>query len=470
MGFGGYFLSALKALYVNDSVDCMVNGLLTMPIYLRRGLRQGCALSPMLFALYISEIGNDITSSDLGFKVGVVSISGLLFADDIVLVTRTAEGLKTLLDKVKHGFDRLRLVISHDKSQIISPDDIDWNLVDHKTMEEKTLRQVSLYKYLGVWTYNSMQKTGSEKQKLCVKTAHKYKGSCIHVSRMGPDIVEVIQCTWMNVAVPAILNGCDFLPFCDTRIAEIERIQAQVAKFALGLPASSPNFCAQTELGWKSFRQMLYERQIKFYFRVLFLDEKRWVHQALRDHMAGTWMSPYLAYISAIRSKLGIFSAPYQPALWKRQSYQYFLSLTNATISSSWWLKPLDGFVRLPYVCESKWSTTISEFRLGCEGLGNKQPLKNHNRKPWCPVCPYHRQPNNGHHLLFICCSLTALRRETGITSFLTSCSLKNIGSMEAYSLFISGFDSFKKPISVSAFFERAKCMYDMRELWLSKW
>ena len=33
-----------------------------------------------------------------------------------------------------------------------------------------------------------------------------------------------------------------------------------------------------------------------------------------------------------------------------------------------------------------------------------------------------------------------------------------------------NGFDSFKKPICVSAFFERAKCMYDMRELWLSKW
>ena len=195
----------------------------------------------MLFALYISKVGNVITSSNLGFAVGNVTISGMLFADDIVLVTRTAKGLKTLLDQVKLEFDRLRLVISHDKSQIISPDNIDWNLVDSRTMEERTLRQVSLYKYLGVLTYNSMYKTGAEKQKQCVKTAHKYKGSCIHVSRMGPDIVEVIQCTWMNVAVPAILNGCDFMPFCDTRIAEIERIQAQLAKFALGLSASSPN-------------------------------------------------------------------------------------------------------------------------------------------------------------------------------------------------------------------------------------
>ena len=105
---------------------------------------------------------------------------------------------------------------------MLSPDDIEWNLVDYKTAEVKSLQQVSLYKYLGVWTYNSMYRTGIEKQKQCVKTAQKYKGSCIHVSRMGPDIVEVIQCTWLNVAVPAILNGCDFIPFCDTRVADIE--------------------------------------------------------------------------------------------------------------------------------------------------------------------------------------------------------------------------------------------------------
>ena len=470
MGFGGHFLSTLKSLYVNDSVDCMVNGLLTNPIYLRRGLRQGCSLSPMLFALYISEVGNDITSSGLGFKVGDVTVSGLLFADDIVLVTRTAEGLKTLLDKVKLGFDRLRLVISYDKSQIVSPEDIDWNLVDNKSMEEKSLRQVSLYKYLGVWTYNSMHKTGIEKQKQCVKTAHKYRSSCIRVSRMGPDIVDVVHCTWMNVAVPAILNGCDFIPFCDTRIAEIERIQSQVAKFALGLPASSPNFCAQTELGWKSFRQMLYERQIKFYFRVLFLDSSRWVHQALIDHLSGTWASPYLDYISAVRSKLGIFSAPLQPVVWKRLSYKYFLSLTNATTSPNWWLRPLDGFERLAYVSESKWSTIISEFRLGCEGLGNKQPLEHHTRKPWCPVCPQLHQPNDGHHLLFICSSLAALRRTTGIASFMTSCTLKSLGSLEAYSLFISGLNCHRKPIGISDYYERARCMRDMRELWLSKW
>ena len=86
-----------------------------------------------------------------------------------------------------------------------------------------------------------------------------------------------------------------------------------------------------------------------------------------------------------------------------------------------------------------------------------------------CPVCPY-MQPNNSHHLLFVCSSLSTLRTETGISSFLTSCSVKDIDSHEAFALFITGFDSLKQPVRVSVYFERAKCMNAMRELWLSKW
>ena len=96
---------------------------------------------------------------------------------------------------VKCRFDALKLVISDEKSQIISPDDETWELFDGSDNVEMTLQQVSLYKYLGTWTYNFMFKTGVEKQKLCVKTVEKYKGSCIYVSRIGPDVVDVVLCT-----------------------------------------------------------------------------------------------------------------------------------------------------------------------------------------------------------------------------------------------------------------------------------
>ena len=141
IGIKGNFLSTLMSIYKDDSIDCMVNGTLTRPIYLRRGLRQGCSLSPLLFALYISDVGIDIHSSRLGFQVGNVCVSGLLFADDLVLVGRTSSDLQTLLNLVKKRFDALKLRISDEKSEIISPDDVTWNLLNRNYDVDMSLKK-----------------------------------------------------------------------------------------------------------------------------------------------------------------------------------------------------------------------------------------------------------------------------------------------------------------------------------------
>ena len=72
----------------------------------------------------------------------------------------------------------------------------------------------------------------------------------------------MVIASWCNVAVPAILYGCEMIPFSEE---EIERVQSQIAKYALGLPRSAANVCAQLDLSIKPFRQVLYEAQLKYY-------------------------------------------------------------------------------------------------------------------------------------------------------------------------------------------------------------
>ena len=150
LGFNGSFLGCLKALYFNDSVDSVVNGISSRPIFLRRGLRQGCSLSPLLFALYISDIGSDLSRSSEGFSLGGLCFSGLLFADDIVLISRTFHGLESLVRMVKLHCDNLKLVISPSKSNIVTPDDVDHLvLLDDSNEVTLSLSKVLSYKYLG---------------------------------------------------------------------------------------------------------------------------------------------------------------------------------------------------------------------------------------------------------------------------------------------------------------------------------
>ena len=469
LGVKGEFLNALMSIYKDDSIDCMVNGSLTRPIYLRRGLRQGCSLSPLLFALYISEVGSDLHSTQLGFQVGDVCVSGLLFADDLVLIGRSATALKTLLNVVKKGFDIIKLTISQEKSEIISPDDTTWDLLDREYNVEMSLRQVSQYKYLGTWIFNSMYRTSAEKQKLCVKTATKYKNCCIFASKMGPDVVDVVLCTWANVAIPAILSGCEVIPFSETKINEIERIQAQISKFALGVPISFPNVSAQSELGLKPFKQLLYERQLKFFFRLLFLNKNRWAHQALLDHMTGTWMSPYLSYIHDVRAEIGVFTASHIPSFWKPISSQYFLNKSNIALAGFNCVDKLSSLSRSRYVCENDLSAVITQFKFDHADLGNKAPRPGHRRTMFCPLCPILKKISC-FHVLFECRSISSLRAVTGITTFITSLTVRNISLEYAYKLFVNGLDMEQKPVDMNTYFDRARCMRDMRMEWLSKW
>ena len=42
----------------------------------KEGLKQGCSLSPVLFALYLAELGDRLVASGLGVKVGNLTIPG----------------------------------------------------------------------------------------------------------------------------------------------------------------------------------------------------------------------------------------------------------------------------------------------------------------------------------------------------------------------------------------------------------
>lgn len=61
-----------------------MNGYLTQPIKLERGCRQGCPLSPTLFALFIERLAQEIREDPeiKGISIGDNEYKISLFADD----------------------------------------------------------------------------------------------------------------------------------------------------------------------------------------------------------------------------------------------------------------------------------------------------------------------------------------------------------------------------------------------------
>lgn len=87
MGFGRFFINAISSIYSSPLSYLHINGSLSPPLYLHRGSRQGCPLSPLPFVIAIQPLAHAIRShsSISGIKIGNISYSVSLFADDIVV-------------------------------------------------------------------------------------------------------------------------------------------------------------------------------------------------------------------------------------------------------------------------------------------------------------------------------------------------------------------------------------------------
>ncbi|MGX9339103.1 reverse transcriptase domain-containing protein, partial [Pantoea dispersa] len=73
-------------------------------VQIRKGVRQGCSLSPLLFNAYVEEAMKEVKEKfPTGVKVQGERISMIRFADDIALLADSKEELDNMLN----GMDRL---------------------------------------------------------------------------------------------------------------------------------------------------------------------------------------------------------------------------------------------------------------------------------------------------------------------------------------------------------------------------
>ena len=118
-GLNGNFLSALQSTYENVSCTVKVNHQYSEWFDVNTGVKQGCLLSPTLFALYIDDLARELNSGTFGVQVNNRNIAALLYADDIVVLAPDARNLQKLIDLVYNWCINWGIKINRSKSNVM---------------------------------------------------------------------------------------------------------------------------------------------------------------------------------------------------------------------------------------------------------------------------------------------------------------------------------------------------------------
>ena len=144
----GKEIDLIASLYWNQVAAINIDGSLSDWITIQRGARQGCNMSPDLFALYAEKIMKAAKELD-GIRVGGVNINNLRYADDTTLIADSETKLQNLLNSVVTESELKGLTLNRKKSvcMVFSKSTVQPSC--NITVNGEKINQVEQFSYLG---------------------------------------------------------------------------------------------------------------------------------------------------------------------------------------------------------------------------------------------------------------------------------------------------------------------------------
>ena len=157
----GDLINIIHSMYKETTQQIKVGNKLTKPFNAYRGVRQGCVLSPLLFNIYVNDLPRMFDKSCSPVMLEELQINCLMYADDILLLSETEEGLKQCIDKLCLYNKKWRLNINESKTKIITfQNGGRTKQLNIKYDKKCMLEEVKKIRYLG----NIISNTGNFKQ------------------------------------------------------------------------------------------------------------------------------------------------------------------------------------------------------------------------------------------------------------------------------------------------------------------
>ena len=192
-GVTGRFLEILHSMYSNDKSSVKIENMLTPAFRCHTGVKQGCMLSPTLFNLYLSDLSEELKAKNLNdVELNELPLSCMLYADDLVIFSKSKNGLQDYLDSLSEYCKENDLSVNLNKTKVLIFNNCGRTMNKHVLYYRGSkLDNVSNYKYLGLQfrTCGNFTYTKQEIKKVALKALYKVR------KEMGDHFRDDVQLT-----------------------------------------------------------------------------------------------------------------------------------------------------------------------------------------------------------------------------------------------------------------------------------
>ena len=282
-GIGGKFLRIIKEMYNGQRRKVKTKSGWTDWIESNMGLRQGCVFSPLLFTIYMNNIHEELGKAG-GIQMEEVKIPALLFADDLLLIAKGEQEMKNMITGVEKKLTEKEQKISFPKSKTVRINRAEnkqgmWVIKDENGNVKGVIEESEETKYLGI-TLNGKDQFRSHK-KIKIEDAKRLLGIMKWKVKQTPNRFWATNEMWKQSTRTNLLYGMEAIPTDGEFTKEISNTQTKAAKFGLQCSKYASAEAARGEMGWRTIKQEIRRKKLKYWAKIRKLPNERWLKQTL---------------------------------------------------------------------------------------------------------------------------------------------------------------------------------------------
>ena len=272
-GIHGKILKVIQTLYSQLQSCVRVNDNFTDWFSISSGVRQGDNLAPTLFAVFINDLANEINMTQCGVSVSEQMISLLMYADDIILISDSQEGLQTQLDTLNKWSTKWSLSINVDKTKVIhfrKASDPCSTFNFH--LGDNTIDIVNSYRYLGLelnetldYTYSAQILSDAGSRALGALTFKYIRSQGLHF--------DTYTKLFNSTVVPVVDYAAAV--WASKTYACCENVQHRAIRTFLGTGKKSPLPAIDGDMGWIPAHIRQQKEIVRYFIRLCKLPDER---------------------------------------------------------------------------------------------------------------------------------------------------------------------------------------------------